>query len=227
MERIILNIGDGITDHNITVSSVNTTSLSNEEMKDYGLKNKLQSYINPQLNLEKEIYTPEEGYTINFSFFNSSYSTDFTSKFFTNKDLKRNVYKKSGFMLEYLTSDDLEKADRYNSNLLSTVYDIKNNRGISVENNAVYNVDSESRESYNFYYYRNVVSPYISLYVRAYFLNAKDGEIYNFVTSNDITIDNLKDSSYLYELRIYPNKKYQYYKNNVLVTNLNFYELNI
>lgn len=211
--------------NSIKIDLFNTNMVDNEELKNGKILNQI-SVINKVVNLEKNIYKPINSYSIKL-FFKSegSYFNDF-SKVFEDDDFIRNRFKKSIVLLEVLNTNDLEIATRYTTSSLSVVYDIKNNRGVSENKIPVFNIDSSEKENYNFYY-NPLISEYESLYVRAYFLNAKSGKVYNFVNNGNVKMDNLTDSSYLYELRVFKNGTYSYYLNNSPVTAINYYEINL
>jgi len=198
--------------------------------------------INENFNLEKESYKPKNDYKLFFKFYKNSYLTDFAYAGFNNsEDFKKNVFKKSMFLLEFYINDT-DKSRKF-SQTLSVYPNEKSKKGCDILTGIIsstFTVNNPLNELYFLYNHRNFSNfeniksfageDYSPMYMKAMFLNAKTGKAHYFILDKDnnntvLNSGEFNDSLYYSEVRFFKDFTYGFYVNGVLVDNIYFKEV--
>ena len=236
-------------DTSIDISLSMDRDIKNHDDLDSIAQNIEQKEINSIINNETEPYEPIFPYELEFQFWDGlTYSKEWTGAGFVytastiNGDLSKNVFKKSQFLLEFYDNNTTSNNLLFNTTL--STYPTPTGKGcdITTIGSAVtlfttYTITNPLNDIYFLYFNRDFNSlsnikidendnKYVSVYMKAMFLNAKTGIVQYFCNSlTPVMNTQFNQSLYYFEIRFYENFQYSFFQNNSQVFTITLSEI--
>lgn len=204
----------------------------------------------PIVNFEKNGYVNQEDFSINLYFFiNNRYDLTLDTLFDFDKDINKNVFKKSNLVLEFYEQGEtltwlgsevlpLTNGEFKPARVEEVAIPIKDGFRIERQNKPQtvapkFKITKESIFLSELYFYRDfnqfkdIVDGEGRIYVRAILQNAKDGNRYYFINGNNNKRTITKDSEYSFyqELRCKRDFTYYFKENGRKITVIDFKEM--